>query len=306
LTGFATKSTFYCHFFFRVFMSLIIFLAEYWLTSLAWLAGLSAIFGLLAWGMPCNPGMYWWKDLRAFATDCVYWFIVPLFTRIGRALLLMGGLVLFFDGNEPQVLPVKHWPLWQQCVAVLVLQDVMLYWIHRIFHTRFAWKFHAVHHSPTTVDWMTTTRFHPVNNLLEFGLADVAVVLLGFSPLAVVTLTPFNIVYSAMVHANLNWMFGPFRYVLASPVFHRWHHTTEAQGLDRNFASTFPVLDLIFGTFFMPAGQLPAQYGTTDSNVPTGFWGQLLYPFRGTPPVVPMPTDDKQSPTAAPPARRAA
>ena len=26
-------------------------------------------------------------------------------------------------------------------------------------------------------------------------------------------------------------------YVLASPVFHRWHHTSEAEGLDQNFAA---------------------------------------------------------------------
>ena len=35
---------------------------------------------------------------------------------------------------------------------------------------------------------------------------------------------------SAFVHANLNWTLGPFRYVLASPVFHRWHHTALERG----------------------------------------------------------------------------
>lgn len=263
-------------------MSLLTFLADYWLSSLAWLAGLAIIFGLLAWLMPCNPGMYWWTDRRAFATDCVYWFIVPLVTRIGRAIMLSAGLILFFDGNDPHLLPVKHLALWQQCVAIVLIQDVLLYGLHRLFHTHLGWKFHAIHHSPTVVDWMTLTRFHPVNNLLEFGLADVVVVLLGFSPLAVVTLTPFNVIYSAMVHANLNWTFGPFRYVLASPVFHRWHHTTEEQGLDKNFASTFPILDLMFGTFHMPAGELPAQFGTCENAVPRGFWGQLVSPFRKT------------------------
>ena len=83
-----------------------------------------------------------------------------------------------------------------------------------------------------------------------------------------------------MVHANLNWTFGPLRYVFASPVFHRWHHTTEAEGIDKNFASTFPLLDVIFGTFYMPPGRLPVQFGTGEDSIPEDFWGQFLHPFR--------------------------
>jgi hypothetical protein len=83
-----------------------------------------------------------------------------------------------------------------------------------------------------------------------------------------------------MVHANLNWTFGPLKYVFASPVFHRWHHTLEDEGLDKNFAPTFPVLDLIFGTFYMPPGKLPARFGVHDTEFPEGFLGQFVYPFR--------------------------
>jgi sterol desaturase/sphingolipid hydroxylase (fatty acid hydroxylase superfamily)/DNA-binding beta-propeller fold protein YncE len=253
---------------------------EAWLNTLGWLAGLACAFGLLARLMPCNPGMYWWKDLRAAATDFMYWFIVPLFLRVCRTLLLIVAVVLLFGGADPQPLPVRDLPLWQQCLAIQLIQDVMLYWLHRAFHTRWAWPFHAIHHSPTVLDWTSTSRFHPVNQLLEFVLADVAVLLMGFAPAALVILAPFNIVYSALVHANLNWTFGPLRYVFASPVFHRWHHTTLAEGLNKNFAPTFPFLDVLFGTFHMPPGQLPEQFGTGDPDFPAGFWGQLVHPFR--------------------------
>ena len=40
------------------------------------LAGLAIAFAILVRLMPCNPGMYWWKDVRAVVTDCLYWFIV--------------------------------------------------------------------------------------------------------------------------------------------------------------------------------------------------------------------------------------
>ncbi len=256
---------------------------EFWLTTLAWLAGFGVVFGLLTRLMPCNPGMAWWKNPRGTATDLVYWLIVPLFLRVVRTVMLVLGVALLFGGRDPQPLPVGGWPLWLQCLAILVLQDVMLYVIHRAFHTRLAWRFHAVHHSPTELDWTATARFHPVNNLLAFSLADVAVLLLGFKPEALVLLAPFNIVYSAMVHANLNWTFGPLRYVFASPVFHRWHHTTREEGLDKNFASTFPVLDLLGGTFYMPAGRLPDAFGTGEAHFPETFWGQFVYPWQSAP-----------------------
>lgn len=255
-------------------------IGEAWLGTLGWLTGLALAFALLGKLMPCNPGMYWWKDLRAFLTDILYWFVVPLFMRAGRVVLLVVAATLLFGGQRPHFWAVGQWPLWVQCAAILLFQDVLLYWIHRLFHHRFVWKFHAIHHSPEVLDWMAAQRFHPVNYLLEFVLADVVVLVLGFSPAALLALAPINVIYSTMVHANLNWTFGPLRYVFASPVFHRWHHTLEEQGLDKNFASTFPFLDLLFGTFHMPAGELPQVFGTGDADFPEGFWGQLFHPFR--------------------------
>ncbi len=253
---------------------------EFWLNTLAWIAGLSLAFGILAWLMPCNRGMYWWKNLRGAATDCLYWFFMPLVLRLGRTFLLWAGIRLLFGGAEPQPLPVKHLPLWLQCILILLIQDVLLYGVHRFFHTRLAWKYHAIHHSPTVLDWMSTARFHPINHFLAFTVADVAVLLLGFSPQALILLTPFNLIYSSMTHANLNWTFGPLRYLFASPVFHRWHHTTEKEGLNKNFASTFPFLDLLFGSFYMPPGRLPEQFGVGESDFPEDFLGQFFHPFR--------------------------
>jgi hypothetical protein len=83
-----------------------------------------------------------------------------------------------------------------------------------------------------------------------------------------------------MVHANLNWTFGPLRYFFASPVFHRWHHTMLEEGRDKNFASTFPLLDVLFDTFYMPAGKLPEEFGTGAPDFPEHFWGQMIHPFR--------------------------
>lgn len=253
-----------------------------WGVALLWWVGLCAAFLILTRVSPCNPGRSWWADQRAAATDFAYWLVMPFVTSVGRVAFLLVGVIVLY-GREPSVesFAARGWPVWGQCLAILLIQDVLMYTVHRLFHTRTLWKFHAVHHSPEVVDWTTAARFHPVNAVAEFALADAVVLLMGFSPVALAVLGPINLIVSAMVHANLNWTFGPFRYLLASPVFHRWHHTAEAEGLDKNFASTFPFLDLLFGTFHMPRGRVPEVYGANGETVPRGVIGQTVYPARG-------------------------
>lgn len=264
-------------------------LLDMWATITGWMLIFVFAFAALSYVMPCNPGMHWWKDKRAAFTDLVYWLILPMFIRVCRTMMLFAGVALLFGASDGEALraffkegygPLKELPIWLQGILILLISDLMLYWIHRGFHTRRPWKFHAVHHSPKQLDWLSTQRFHPVNSLLAFGLVDTIMLLMGFAPEALVWLGPFNIAFSAFVHANLNWTFGPFKYVLASPVFHRWHHTGVKHGGMKNFAPTFPFLDVAFGTFYMPKGKRPESYGIHDDDFPEDFWGQFLYPFR--------------------------
>ena len=78
-----------------------------------------------------------------------------------------------------------------------------------------------------------------------------------------------------------HWGFGPFRYLVASPRFHRWHHTSEQEGLDRNFAGPFPWIDVVFGTFYMPEGREPQALGVAEA-VPSGLRGQVEWRCRST------------------------
>jgi hypothetical protein len=49
--------------------------------------------------------------------------------------------------------------------------------------------------------------------------------------------------------------------LVASHRLRRWHHTSPEEERDRNFAGLFPWVDLLFGTFYMPAGQEPEVFG---------------------------------------------
>jgi sterol desaturase/sphingolipid hydroxylase (fatty acid hydroxylase superfamily) len=250
---------------------------------------LALVFSVLAQFWACNPGTPWWRK-RELATDVCYWFFVPLFGRVFRiGLLVLGAgivfnirdaddLIAFYDNGHG---PLSELPFWLQTVLLLGLADFMMYWLHRMFHRGGFWKYHAIHHSSEDVDWISAARFHPVNLLLGTIGVDVVLMMAGISPNVMVWVGPLNIFHSAFVHANLNWTLGPFRYVLATPVFHRWHHTSLEVGGNSNFAGTFPLWDLLFGTFRMPDNGLPDDYGIAEqSSFPSEIAGQMAYPFR--------------------------
>ena len=249
---------------------------------------LAVIFSVLSYFWACNPGNPWWRK-KELATDICYWFFVPLITRVVRIGLLVLGASVFFGIKDADDLiafydnghgPLATLPLWVQGLMFLVVSDFMLYWTHRMFHGGAFWKYHSIHHSSEELDWISAARFHPVNLFLGTVAVDVILLMAGISPNVMLWVGPFTIFHSAFVHANLNWTLGPFRYVIATPVFHRWHHTSLEEGGNTNFAGTFPVWDILFGTFRMPAGVLPEGYGTDDQEFPEGISSQLAYPFR--------------------------
>ncbi len=250
--------------------------------------GLALVFTVLTEFFACNPGQRWWQK-RELVTDLVYWFFIPLIARFVRIGLMVMGAALIFDIHGTDALvaffddgfgPLARLPLWAQAFVFLFASDFIMYWSHRMFHGRTMWKWHAVHHSSEEVDWISAARFHPVNLFLGSVAADVILLLAGISPNVMLWVGPFTIAHSAFVHANLAWTLGPFKYVIASPVFHRWHHTAADRGGSKNFAGTFPVLDLLFGTFYMPKDELPDAYGVDDPAFPSSFGGQMVYPFK--------------------------
>lgn len=253
--------------------------------TLPWLAGLGLVFAVLSRLSPCNEGKPWWKK-RGLFTDLSYWIFVPLFLRYLRIWVTVWLTMIIFHITDGQQIadfylhghgPLSVMPLWVQAIFYLVVSDFILYWIHRVFHVGFAWKYHAVHHAPKDVDWTSAARFHPLNLALGTAAVDIGFLLAGISPDIFLVIGPFNIITSCMVHANLNWTFGPLRYVFVSPVFHRWHHSDIVH--DVNFASTFSLWDVMFGTAYMPQGQVPQSYGIDDAQMPEGLMPQLVYPL---------------------------
>ncbi len=250
---------------------------------------LSAAFWLLERWRPSLPGQR--RQRSDTFTDLGYWFFTPLVTRVATRVTL--GLVfvvlaysqgLTFDEFRRIAVTRQTWasalPLWIQIPLILLLADLLAYATHRMFHGRRLWRFHAIHHSSQTVDWLSSVRLHPVNDAVSRVAQVLPLYLMGFNGTALAAFVPFLTAYALLLHANVNWTYGPLRFAIASPVFHRWHHTSEEEGLDKNFAGLFPFIDLAFGTFYMPPGRQPERFGLVHSDVPRGLARQLVYPFR--------------------------
>jgi sterol desaturase/sphingolipid hydroxylase (fatty acid hydroxylase superfamily) len=175
-------------------------------------------------------------------------------------------------------------PFVVQFVAIMFLTDLVQYWLHRVFHVvPWLWKFHSVHHSARSLDWMAGARMHILEIIALRSTTVIPMFVLGFSPSAVNLYVLVVYVYATFVHANLGWRFPLTERFIVTPRFHHWHHAIEKEAIDVNFAIHFPLLDRLFGTYYMPKDRWPQGYGIAGHPVPLGYIAQLKYPFQRKP-----------------------
>jgi sterol desaturase/sphingolipid hydroxylase (fatty acid hydroxylase superfamily) len=243
------------------------------------LAVLALVFGLLervAWSIPRKP-----LFRRERTVDFAWWFFTPWISRTASTIavfLAVAFLAVVLKGQPSHAWFERQKPI-VQVLELLIAADLLGYASHRLFHGRRLWRFHAIHHSAEDLDWLSATRVHPVNEVGNRLMQVVPLYLLGFRGEALAAVVPILTFYALFIHANIRWDFGPLRYVIATPVFHRWHHTSQEEGLDKNFAGLFPWIDIVLGTFYMPKGRQPEKFGVHEA-VPRGLLGQLAYPFK--------------------------
>jgi sterol desaturase/sphingolipid hydroxylase (fatty acid hydroxylase superfamily) len=200
--------------------------------------------------------------------------------------------------------PLSRLPSWGQFLTAFLLGDFLLYWIHRWFHGKRLWRFHAVHHSSEKLDWLSSVRGHPVNDILANAMLFFPFLLFGFGPSAAAGAGPALGIFALLGHADVEWDWGPFRHVIASPVYHRWHHSKDPAAIDKNFASFLPLWDILFDTHYMPVGRKPEDFGIHEPVEHTVL-GLLKHPFKPTsagfgqnqtmPPPLPRQTPDKST-----------
>ena len=219
---------------------------------------------------------------RDWRTDLAYFFVSSLLVQVLTILTLKPAMVLFDWAVVPQVQAwVRQWPAVVQFVALLTVADITQYWVHRTFHAvPLLWRFHAVHHSAEQMDWLAGSRLHLVDIAITRGLTYVPIYVFGFAETALFAYLVVVSVQATFIHANVNFDFGPLKWLVATPQFHHWHHAAEPEAIDKNFAVHLPVLDAIFGTMYLPP-RWPSAYGIGHGQPPPpGYVRQFVWPFR--------------------------
>jgi sterol desaturase/sphingolipid hydroxylase (fatty acid hydroxylase superfamily) len=215
-------------------------------------------------------------------TDLQYFIVNHL--GVGFVLLATNLLVHRFFGwavRDGIQLWVQQLPLAASLLLLMLVADLIEYWVHRALHeVPLLWRVHAVHHSITTVDWLAGSRLHIVEVLLMRTLVLAPIYVLGFSKEAIDIYIVIVGTQAVLNHANVNIRLGPLRYVLVTPNFHHWHHSQDDEAIDKNYAAHFAFLDHLFGTAVQSDRAWPDRYGVVGDYVPKGFFKQLAFPFR--------------------------
>ncbi len=218
---------------------------------------------------------------REWLTDIVYFLSTHLPTQITTFMILLPATLLTAALNVSIVIStVGRLPWLVQLLLATLVADIAEYWIHRAFHTvPWMWRFHAIHHSSKALDWIAGSRAHVVEDVAVRGLILI--------PMMLIFPRGINVAYLIFVNFHATWAhcnFGPtikwLEPFVVQPRYHHWHHTSEKEAIDKNFAIHFPWIDKIFGTYFLPVGdKWPDNYGLDNETIPDRFWAQFFYPL---------------------------
>lgn len=230
---------------------------------------------------------------HGWRTDMVYFFVSSLLIQFTTILTIKPAEVLFaWTTTASWRSYVSSQNAFLQLIEILLITDLVQYWVHRMFHRiPFLWRFHQIHHSTEAMDWLAGSRLHLVDVLITRGFTYIPLFALGFTEIAMVMYAVVVTVQATFIHANVRFQFGPLRYLLATPQFHHWHHSDQKEAIDKNFAVHLPIWDMLFGSFFLPKSRWPDSYGVTDQKPPLGYLRQMIYPFLSAKPV-----DDQATP----------
>ena len=222
--------------------------------------------------------IHWQNDLVHFGVNHLL---------IGFMLLVVNYAIHHVFGvlgqNGMQAYVTAMWFVPQLLLCVFVA-DFVEYWVHRAYHeVPFLWKFHAVHHSSLVMDWIAGSRLHMLEIIVTRVCILGALYVVGFSKGvldAYIIIVGFQAVFN---HANVHINWGPLRKVFVTPDFHHWHHSSDDEAIDKNYAAHFSFIDWMFGTAVDSEKQFPAKYGVVGDYVPNGFIKQQTFPFKKLP-----------------------
>jgi len=217
----------------------------------------------------------WQTDLIHFGVNHL---LVGLMLLIVNFVIHRAQVIVVGEEGIQQFISTIHFL--PQLLLCLLVADLAEYVVHRAYHeVPWLWRIHSVHHSVETLDWLAGSRLHMAEILVTRIAVLTPLFLLGFDKSVVdmyIVIVGFQAVFN---HANVHLPWGPLKYLIVTPDFHHWHHSSEKVAIDKNYAAHFSFIDYLFGTAVKTDQKFPATYGVVGSRIPEGYLKQQAYPF---------------------------
>jgi sterol desaturase/sphingolipid hydroxylase (fatty acid hydroxylase superfamily) len=219
---------------------------------------------IIAWERisPYRKGLPFFRE--GFWVDLVWYTIIQsYFLKILIFDYIIAPIQHSFDWSKIQF--VAHWPIAVQVLFFLVTHDLYIYLFHRFQHSnKFFWRTHEAHHSGKQVDFLSGSRSHIAEIIINQTIEFAPIIILGANPMVIPIKALLDAMFGIFIHANINVKLGKLKYFLNSPELHLWHHANYREVFHANFSTKFSVWDHLFGTAYDPGfapGNEPENWG---------------------------------------------
>ena len=212
---------------------------------------------------------------RATAREYQPTFFAGLLLGLLPRLIVIDIFWLLLPYFEPFALFHVGYSWWGWIYALLMWDLTMWIWHHGAHKVRLLWCLHSPHHAPEnlnmTVAWVHFFAEGWYSALLQAPL----LMLLGVEPAMLVAIMAFEVTWGTFIHAGersfRTGRFGPARFFIITPSYHRVHHAKNPLYMDTNYCSLLPFWDWMFGTLQPLRDEVKIEYGITREIDVTSF-----------------------------------
>lgn len=233
----------------------------------------------------------WRKEQRFFRKD--FWldtwymffnlFVFYIFLNAFFNVTNLGFERVGVEWDKWSLINVENQSKWWVILVYFFINDFVQWFTHLCLHRfDFLWQFHKVHHSVKEMGFAAHLRYHWMENVFYKPLKSLAIIfLIGADPGQAFVVHFGGIIIGHLNHANLNWTYGPLKYVFNNPVMHLYHHAKSLPDNHRygaNFGISLSLWDYIFKTKYIPQRvNSNEELGYSDEeDLSKSFFGQFV------------------------------
>ncbi len=133
-------------------------------------------------------------------------------------------------------------------LVTFVLLDLIYYGQHRLEHqVPVLWAIHSVHHQSADYNGSVSFRVGMLASVSTM-IFHTLLALAGVDPVTYAAVGTAHAMILFGLHARTRFTFGPGR-IFNAPIFHRVHHASDDDAIDKNFGGVLLLFDRAFGTF---------------------------------------------------------